>query len=323
MRILVLHSDVPPDAPPDDRDTLVAAAAVSQALESRGHEAPLAAFIPDLAATQAQLVTYRPDVVFNLVEAIEGKGRLAHIAPRLLEEIGVPYTGTGADALIATGDKPYAKLLLRRAELPTPDWSEPPAWLGLTDARYIVKSSDEDASLGLDDASVVTGPDVPARAEDCAGRFGGRWFAEHFVDGREFNISVLEERGAPRVLPMAEMTFEEWPQDRPRIVGYIAKWDDGSFESTRTVRAFGVEEHEPQLAAELRALVERAWSLFSLHGTVRVDFRVDNDGRPWVLEVNPNPGIAPDAGLAAAAARAGLSYADLIEHVVKAACAWR
>jgi D-alanine-D-alanine ligase len=320
MKVLVLHSDVPPDAPPEDQDTLAAAGAVAKALISRGYQAPTAAFFPDLEKLRAEIAGHAADVVFNLVEGIEGKGRLAYVAPLLLDEIGVPYTGTGADALIATGDKPLSKRLFREAGIPTPDWSEPPDWNGLyADARYIVKAADEDASVGLDDASVVAGSEVRARAELCAGRFGGPWFAERYVDGREFNVSVLQERDGPCVLPMAEMTFEEWPASRPRIVGYIAKWDDASFESTRTVRQFGFEDREPELALALRHYSQCAWSLFKLRGTARVDFRVDEAGRPLVLEVNPNPGIAPDAGFAAAAARAGLSYADMIERIVRAA----
>ena len=320
MRVLVLHSDVPPDAPPEDQDTIAAAQAISQALISRGHEAPMADFVPDLEKLRAQIVRHAADVVFNMVEGIEGKGRLAYVAPRLLDEIGVPYTGTGAEALIATGDKPLSKGMFREAGIPTPDWSEPPDWNGLyADARYIVKAADEDASVGLDDGSVVAGSEVRARAELCAGRFGGPWFAERYVEGREFNVSVLEEKGGPRVLPMAEMTFEEWPAGRPRIVGYIAKWHDSSFESTRTVRRFGVEEREPELALALSHYSQCAWSLFKLKGTARVDFRVDEAGKPLVLEVNPNPGIAPDAGFAAAAERASLSYADLIEKIVRAA----
>jgi D-alanine-D-alanine ligase len=317
MKILVLHSDVPADAPPEDQDTIIAAKAVAEALVSRGHQASLAAYVPELDRLRA--VVEGADVVFNLVEGIDGRGLLAYRAPEMLEKIGIPYTGTGAEPLIVTGQKPRAKRLLRDAGLPTPDWSEPPAWAGLDGGRWIVKSADEDASVGLDDASVVTGPQVEARARDCAARFGGPWFAERYVDGREFNIAVLEERHGPRVLPMAEMTFEEWPAHRPRIVGYVAKWDDGSFESTRTVRVFGVEEREPGLARDLRSLAERAWTLFGLRGTARVDFRVDAAGHPLILEINPNPGIAPDAGFAAAAARAGMRYADLIERIVMAA----
>ena len=318
MKVLVLHSDVPPDAPPEDQDTLTAARAVSDAVASRGHDAALApyTFAEDIEGLRRLLAAQAPDVVFNLVEGIGGQGRFAYLAPQQLDLIGVPYTGTGAQALIVTGDKPRAKRLLRSNGLPTPDWSEPSGWEGLGPGRWIVKAADEDASLGLDDASVVDAAMVPARAEACARRYGGHWFAEAYVDGREFNIAVIEQDGAPRVLPMAEMTFERWPADRPRIVGYIAKWDDASFESRQTIRRFGVEQREPGLARALGELCERAWILFACRGTARVDFRVDGRGQPLILEVNPNPGIAPDAGLPAAAAEAGLTYADLIERIV-------
>jgi len=321
MKILVLHSDVPPDAPPEDRDTIIAAQAISAALVSRGHEAPLAPFTDPAndAALRALVAAQRPDVVFNMVEGIGGQGRLAYLAPQQLDRIGVPYTGTGAEALIATGDKPAAKQLLRNHGLPTPDWAEPPRWEGLQPGRWIVKAAEEDASLGLDDDAVADASQVTARAEACERRYGGRWFAEVFVDGREFNISLIEENGAPKVLPIAEMTFERWPAGRPRIVGYFAKWDEDSFESHQTVRRFGVEQAAPALARELKSLCERTWTLFGCRGTTRVDFRVDGQGRPLILEVNPNPGIAPDAGLVAAAARAGLDYADLIERIVKEA----
>ena len=314
MKVLVLHSDVPPGAPPEDRDTLIAAQAVSAALVSRGHEAPLAPF--SATRLRSLLEAHRPAVVFNLVEGIDGKGRLAHLAPRLLQQMGMPYTGTGPDALIVTSDKPRSKRLMRAVNLPTPDWSEPPAWDDLYDGRWIVKCTDEDASLGLDDGAVVEAGGVVARADDCVRRFGGTWFAERFVEGHEFNITVIEKGGCARVLPMAEMIFEAWPAARPRIVGYDAKWDDTSSASLQTVRRFGVEHREPALARELRFLCEEAWELFQCRGAARIDFRVAPDGQPLILEINPNPGIAPDAGFVAAAAEAGLSYAELIEGLV-------
>jgi D-alanine-D-alanine ligase len=319
MKILILHSDVPPDAPPEDQDTLIAARAIAEALETRGHSAPLATFVNDREALRQTITPHRPDVVFNLVEGVEGEGRLAYRAPQMLNEIGVPFTGAGARSLILTGDKPRTKAMLREAGLPTPTWSEPPNWDWLGAGRWIVKCADEDASVGLDDGAVVEAPEVEARAVACAGKFGGRWFAEEYIEGREFNIAVVERHGEPHVLPMAEMMFVGWPVERPRIVGYSAKWDEESFESVKTVRRFGVEYREPDLARELRFLCEECWGLFACRGTARVDFRVDSDGRPLILEINPNPGIAPDAGLVAAATEAGLSYADLVEGVVKAA----
>jgi len=314
MKVLVLHSEVAPDAPPEDQDTLIAARAVVAALVARGHEAPLAAFHPGRLADE--LAAHRPAVVFNLVEGIDGKGQLAYRAPEMLAVLGVRFTGTGAEGLIVTGDKPRTKALLVKAGLPTPDWSEPPRWDGLNGGQWIVKSADEDASVGLDDGAVVGASEVKARVAQSAARYGGRWFAERYVDGREFNIAVVERAGAPLVLPMAEMTFESWPLKRPRIVGYTAKWDDASFESVKTVRRFGVEEHEPELAHALKVLCEECWRLFDCRGTARVDFRIAPRGQPLILEVNPNPGIAPDAGLVAAAAEAGMSYADLIEGIV-------
>ncbi|GAA0544955.1 D-alanine-D-alanine ligase [Rhizomicrobium palustre] len=317
MKILVLHSDVPPGAPPDEMDTLIAADAVASALTSRGYETVQAPFFA--VRLRALLETEKPDLVFNLVEGINGKGHLAHIAPRLLEQIGMAYTGMRPDGLILTSDKPRSKQLLRDAGLPTPDWCEPPHWHGLEPGRWIVKCAEEDASLGLDDDAVVEAPEVSARADLCAERFGGRWFAERFVDGREFNITILERDGKPHILPLAEMVFESWPVERPRIVGYDAKWDEASPAGQLMLRRFGLEEEDPALAGHLTLLCEDAWHLFQCRGAARIDFRVGADGVPQILEINPNPGIAPDSGLVAAAHHAGLSYADLVEGLVREA----
>jgi len=318
MRVLVLHSDIAPDAPPEEQDTLIAAAAVVQALGQRGHVAARAAFRAE--TLDRVLAAHAPELVFNLVEGVDGLGRLAPRAPAMLADRGVRFTGVGAGPMDLTNDKPRTKQLLRGAGLATPDWSVPPAWAGLDERRWIVKSALEDASLGLDDGCVVTGRDAAlARAAACAASLGGDWFAEEFVDGREFNIALLQAGDGPRILPMAEMRFEAWPGGKPRIVGYAAKWDEGSQGWNGTVRRFGVERDEPELAARLRAACEKTWSLFGLTGFVRVDFRIDASGIPLILEVNANPGIAPDAGFAAAAAQAGMGYPELIDAIVMAA----
>ncbi len=317
MKILVLHSDIAPDAPPEEQDTLVAADAVAEALAARGFAVAQAPFRQE--RLEEDLNRIRPDIVFNLVEGVDGQGRLAPVAPDMLAELGVRFTGVSARAMALTNDKPQTKRLLRGAGLATPDWAMPPDWRGLDDGRWIVKSALEDASLGLDDQSVVTGKDVPARAAAATARFGGDWFAERYIEGREFNISLLDAKESCLVLPMAEMRFEHWPAGKPRIVGYDAKWEEGSRGWCGTVRAFGVERDEPELAAKLESASERVWALFELTGFARVDFRVGSGGEPQILEINANPGIAPDAGFAAAAAEAGLSYGELIEDIVRSA----
>src|SRR5215469_4396595 len=222
MRVIVLHSDVPPDAPPDEQDTLLTARAVAAALGERGHHAVQRAFEPTPAALDQALAEARPDIVFNLVETVFGQGDLAGLAAAMLEKRQVPYTGCSAAAIGSAAHKPLTKRIFRASGLPTPDWWEPPAWPGLVgNLRYVIKSVSEDASLGLDDGAVVVGPDAArARAALCAARHGGQWFAEAYCPGREFNVSLLEEDGEPRVLPIAEIRFDDWQSDRPRLVGY-------------------------------------------------------------------------------------------------------
>ncbi|HSZ73277.1 MAG TPA: ATP-grasp domain-containing protein [Rhizomicrobium sp.] len=319
MRVLVLHSDISPDAPPDELDTLIQAEAVAVALAEKGHHAERAPFAP--STLRMLLERVRPDAVFNLVESVEGAGERAPLAPEMLAQLGTKFTGNASEPMTRTGNKPLVKRIFRDAGHPTPDWTEPPHWHALAEhGRYVVKSATEDASLGLDDEAVVIGcAAVRARAQLCRERFGGRWFAEEYIEGREFNVAVLEEDGAPRVLPIAEMRFEQWEKQRPRIVGYGAKWDTESPDAVNTVRVFGWDETEPELNARLSHLAREAWHLFGLSGYARVDFRVSERGEATMLEINPNPCIAPDAGFAAAAAQAGFSYADMVEKILASA----
>jgi D-alanine-D-alanine ligase len=320
MRVLVLHSDVAADAPPDELDTLETAEAVAAALGERGHLVHSEAFKPDPGALIAAISAWRAQAVFNLVESVWGDGYLAGLAPAMLAKHGAPFTGAGAAAIALAADKTFSKQLLRKVGLPTADWVEPSRWKGLVIAeRYVVKSATEDASLGLDDGAVVRGADVESRAWACRARYGGRWFAEAYLEGREFNVALLETAGGVRVLPIAEMCFEGWAESRPRILGYGAKWDDDSEDARQTVRRFGLEENEAVLARQLAELARQIWDLFRMRGYARIDFRLDACGAPMILEVNPNPCLDPRAGLAAAAAQADFDYAELVEHILRRA----
>jgi D-alanine-D-alanine ligase len=320
MRILVLHSDVPPDAPPEEIDTLTSAEAVAQALLKHGHDAFKAAFTTDQDRFAKLMEDARADVVFNLVEGVDGLGHLAPIAPRMLDDVGAIYTGVDAIAMAVTSDKPLTKRKMREAGIATADWYEPPDWRGLKDGKYIVKSTLEDASVGLDDGCVVTGVEaVKRRAADSTLRHGGRWFAEQYVDGREFNISMMQGPDGPIVMPLAEMRFDDWPEGKPRIVGYGAKWDETLDVNDQMVRAFDTQKNDPILAAKLHSACERVWKLFGFTGYVRVDIRVTPEGEPLILEINTNPCIAPDAGFAAAGAEAGIPYDQLIMKLVDTA----
>jgi D-alanine-D-alanine ligase len=302
---------------PDEIDTLVAAEAVAGALTTLNFATEIVAVDLDLNDFLA-LQRRNPALVFNLVDAVRGDGRLAPVIPSLLDAVGLPYTGAHSDAWLETLSKVATKLKLQRQGLPTPEFSVDGSGLD-PEAPVIVKAAWEHGSLGLDASSVVKGAEAAGVIRERTRRFGTEHFAESYIEGREFNLALLEERGRARVLPIAEIIFEGWGEDAPRIVGYDAKWVPESEAYTGTPRRFGAEQDEPALAARLKSLALACWDLFGLAGYARVDFRVDATGAPWILEVNVNPCLSPDAGFAAAAAQGGLSYPDLIGRIVEAA----
>ena len=298
------------------------ASAVASALRELGWEPVELDLTPDLDRAARELAAMAPAVVFNLVESVEGRGRYILLAQALLETLGIPFTGAGLEAMIHSTSKPAAKRLLDLGGVRTPAWM-PAAEAAAAAPRFpppwIVKNAWEHASIGLDDASVAADAAALRRAVGRRAAVEGmeNLFIEGFVDGREFNLSVLGRRGAePDVLPPAEIRFLDFPADKPRMVGYKAKWDESSPEFGRTPRTFEFPPRDAALLADLAAITRRCWTLFGLRGHARVDFRVDAGGVPWVLEVNANPCISPDAGFAAAAARAGLTQRDTVARIV-------
>ena len=302
---------------PDEADAASEAAVIATALASLGHATETVAVDLDFRVLE-QLAHRRPLVVFNLVESLRGDGRLAHIASAFLDHLGLPYTGAPAGAYFLANSKLFTKELLRAHGLPTPRW-----WANGEDVpaarRVIVKSVDEHASLGIDVGSVVAGARAHAEVASRERRFGFRFFAEEFIDGREFNLALIEEHGGPRVLPIPEMTFDGLPADRPRIVDYDAKWASGTAVYELTRRRFGCEDEEPDLARRLTRLAFACWRGFGLSGYARIDFRVGADGQPTIIDVNANPCLAPDAGFAMTAAEAGLTYPEMIATIVRMA----
>lgn len=332
MRVSVVHNAVSDDDPADEQDVLVQANAVMEALRALGHQAWALPAGLELGTLREQLEALRPDIVFNLVESLAGHGCLIHLVPSLLDAMGLPYTGAPAEAIWLTSHKVMAKERMVANGLPTPPWSGPfpqhlPSPLSLQDLPqceslsrpWIIKSLWEHASVGLEADNVVEGCGNQTLEQAMAERapfLGGVCFAEAFIEGREFNLSLLESPQGPQVLPPAEIIFEGYAAGQPRIVGYRAKWDVNSEEFRHTPRSFDFGPGDHPLLAELQALALQCWRLFGLRGYARVDFRVDERGRPWILEINANPCLSPDAGFAAALARAGLDFIQAVKWIV-------
>lgn len=284
----------------------------------------------DLGAFRKSLTTAKPGLVFNLAESLDGSDRLQTIVPMLLEDWRVPFTGCGSAAMLLSNHKIDAKIRLLEGGLPTPAFARLDAGGALrvfpeaaaVSGDWIVKALETHASKHLDDESVLRAPDRETLAERiraASRRHGEVFFAERFVDGREFNLTVFEgDGGEPEVMPPAEIRFDDLAPERPRIVGYAAKWDEGSDEYHDTVRSFSFEPGDAGLLRRLRELAAAAWRRMGLAGYARVDFRVGADGLPSILEVNTNPCLSPDAGFAAAAREGGVPYAQLVSRIAEA-----
>jgi len=322
MNVLIVHDEISDASRPDEADALVQAQAVAQALADLGHTSRTCGVSLNLSELAARLERERPDLVFNLVESLAGWGRLIYLVPALLDTQAVAYTGVRSDGMYLTSNKVLAKDWLHARGIATPAWQSLRGAGGralVFPCRVIIKSVWEDASVGLDDDAVVdvgSAEEVAALLLGRAHRLGGEAFAEAYIEGRELNLSLLADGAEAEVLPAAEIEFLDFPPGKPRIVGYAAKWATESHEYLATPRRFGFAEADASLLAEVAKLARACWRLFDLRGYARVDFRVDGDARPWILEVNANPCLSPDAGLAAAAERAGLTLTAVIERIV-------
>ncbi len=331
MRVVILHPAIAADATLEDQDSLVQVEAIAAALVRLGHEPLRLPCTADLTAVRRDLLQRRPQVVFNLVESVDGVDSLQYVPPALLDAMGLPYTGAPTEAIFQTTHKLLAKQLLHLGGLPTPSWMSwdadvaagaEPRWEGpppQPSMPCILKAVWEHASRGLDDQNVVAAADrhsLPERLRRFRAASGRPCFAEQFVEGREFNLSLLGSRQGPRTLPCAEIDFSAFPPGKPRIVGHRAKWLSGSFEFEHTPRRFDFPAADDALLRHLGQLAKGCWTLFGLRGYARVDFRVDLQGQPWILEINTNPCLSPDAGFAAALERAGIAYEQAIEQIL-------
>jgi D-alanine-D-alanine ligase len=267
------------------------------------------------------------DVVFNLVEEVGNRPFEATFVPAICRGYGKGCSGNDTSALICTLDKVQTRAVLQEAGLPCPSAAvipvgHAPTASELPTGPYIVKPACADASEGIDAGSVV---DRAGEALDKAVRrihtdFNQPALVEQFVGHRELNVSLLQRGDEVEVLPIAEIDFSAFGRDRPRIVGYSAKWLTESFEYNHTPRIIPAELHA-DLVQQVRCFALSAWDTLGCRDYVRVDFRLDEQGQLYILEVNANPDVAPDAGFAAALAAADIPYAEFVETVLNNASA--
>lgn len=268
-------------------------------------------FMEEIAALAAE----KPDFIYNLVESINNKGELNYFIPDLLNMYSIPYSGNPLEAMFITSNKTLASKAMREAGINNPGSYLPSQYKLLKPGKkYIVKPIWEDGSLGITSESVfVCRPGFETRLE---GLDDAHWFIEDFIDGREFNISVLAGKDGPEVMPPAEIVFVNYAENQPKIVDFKAKWEMDSFEYENTVRQFPGNTISKQLENNLKNTAIDCWNLFGLKGYARVDSRIDSNENVFVIEINANPCISPDGGFVAATRQAGYTFTDVMQRIV-------
>lgn len=263
----------------------------------------------------ADLAGDKPGFIFNLAESINNKGELLYFVPAILNMYNLPYTGNPLEAMFITTSKGLTNKFLVDSGLSTPKAYLPSqATEMVTGRKYIIKPIWEDGSLGITAESVFTY--TPGYEETLRMYRDSHWIIQEYIEGREFNISVMSGKNGPEVLPAAEMTFVNYDNNRPKIVDFKAKWEVGSFEFENTVRRFPGKKLDRVLDEKLKDLALKCWFVFGLRGYARVDMRVDEDNNPYIIEVNANPCISPNGGFVAATHEAGYKFTDVLQWIM-------
>lgn len=297
--------------------------AVALALEHLGIEYDVAA-VEDLAAVAKLLADREEKVIFNLVEEFVSDNEQACYVPALCKAYGKLCTGNGTSAMVLGRDKAVTKSVLNAYGVRCPQGTiitsgNAGVLASLPAGKYIFKPACCDASEGICNDSILELPAELGRAENLvtglAARFSQHIVAEQYIEARELNVSLLEVAGVPRVIAIAEIDFSAFSKDMVKIVGYEAKWQQDSFEYNNTNRILPALL-SPETITEVEKMALAGWRAIGCSGYARIDFRMDSNDVPYVIEVNPNPDISPDAGFAAALKYAGIEYDSFVSGLV-------
>ncbi len=293
---------------------------IQKALESKGHRVSFF----DMNAYPLpfrKIMSSKVDLIFNVCERINGSSLLEPHAAAFLDMLNIPYTGSNPTTLALCIDKIRMKKLLDYHSIPTPKWDYAYNADDELDEslRYplIVKPANADNSIGITNESVVQ-DEAQLRAQ-IKGIVDQGFFAliEEYIEGDEYDVSIIGNDDNVQVLPLSKSTFEKLPEGVWHIYPYDAKWKSGSvYKDIRVERAAKLP---PQLTALISEIALDTYNILDCHDYGRVEIRVDKDGNPYVLELNPNPSINDGDAVPGAAEFLGMGYADFIEYILKLA----
>jgi D-alanine-D-alanine ligase len=295
-------------------------------LQEMGHDVQQVGVGDDLAVIRKAVEEWKPDIVFNLLESFREIGVFDKNVVSYLELMKTAYTWCHPRGLMLSRDKALAKTLLAYHRIPVPEFLV--VRRGKTARRpkrlsfpLIVKSLTQEASIGISQASVV---DDEARLTERV-RFihesiGTDAIIERYVDGRELYVGVIGNSRL-QVFPIWEMNFSNMPDRVRRLATGRVKWNDAYREKHGITT--GPADLEADLRARIQHLARRVFKTLDLSGYARIDLRLDETGRVYVLEANPNPQLAYGEDFAESAELAGVSYPMLLQRIINLGLRWR
>ncbi len=296
--------------------------AVENAVQSLGHESIVMAVREEISPIIHWLKEYQPDVVFNLCESVYGNSCWEMNIPALLDLFRIPYTGSPPLTLGLCQDKGKVKDILQSHGILTPRYKIFEQTIGPVKGNIfpiIVKPLHEDGSLGITRESVVfDDKTLGKQIQYILQQYQQPALVEEFVDGRELNVGLMETNGSVGTLPISEIDYTEFPEGIPKICGYEAKWvvESAEYQKTKPVCPASLEW---LMERKVRDIAIRVFKLFECRDYARVDIRIDRDGKIYVLEVNPNPDISPQSGMARALKVQGTTYTEFVGNLIERA----
>jgi D-alanine-D-alanine ligase len=325
--ILYNHPLLPEDHPDADSEHSIVhiADGMGETLKDADFRVNMLGLKQDPTVLWTELKRRKPDVVFNLFEGNLDDTETESYVAGLLQWSGVPFTGSPLATLSLARAKHQTKMMLRGANLPTADFFAveqlpvPECQLGWP---VIVKPAKHDASVGLDQESVCLDQyHLEQRVTYLLETYGGPVLVEEYIRGREFNVALLE-LPTLECLPVAEIVF---PEERPGywpILTYDGKWRPGTPDYETTPPKYPAEI-SPRLSEKFWDIARRAYRLLGCRDYARVDFRMKANGRPYILEVNPNPEISTYAGFANCLSSANIPHEEFIVRLIRQALSRR
>ncbi len=331
LRILALvHKHL---VPPDDTTNVDVVNAewkmeydVTATLQELGHQVKVVGIHDDLGVIRTSAEEFKPDILFNLLENFADITTFDQNVVSYLELLRLPYTGCNPRGLTLARDKSLSKKLLAYHRIPVPEFTvvrrgRRPVLSKRLCYPLIVKSLVYEASAGISQASVVENEaQLTRRVQFVHENLGTAAIVEQFIDGRELYVGVLGNERL-HVFPVWEMFFTNMPDNARRIATERVKW------STKYQQRHGIQTDQARLADDqaqrIRHLAKRVFKALDLSGYARIDLRLDGDGRPFVIEANPNPQLAYGEDFAESAERANVSYERLLERIITLGLHWQ